>query len=414
MRAPHLILACFLCLWSCAEREFSNPLDPRNPQTRGRPQGLRCYSLEDTVFLFWDRLDLIGLRGCRVWRADEGAGFRVVAVLPPECCSFVDVGLTSGRRYHYFVTIVGEDFESPPSDTATITPGPTTGLVADPYAGSVVRLSYDLQHVIWESSWSAYPYDMVVDRRRGKVWVTDALSGCVWIVSLRTGDYVGRSTGFWSPWSLSPCAASGGVLVADYYGRQVVALDAEGNELWRDDRFRRPADVAAAGVGFWVLDRETRSVAYYSGPGTEALYRCPFSLQDPREIEADAKGLFLWLADAHAVYCFDMRRGKWQLVLDRLVDVRGLSVGPDGEQGWILDGTGVSQWSARALRADRAGMVEVESGGWFGATDIAYDRFTHGCLLANPLTHEVVRLDSLGNVESRSHSFTRPQTVKVD
>jgi hypothetical protein len=409
-----VILAALSLTCGCAERKYSNPLDPRNPETHGRPTGLRVYSVRDTVFLSWRRLELTGLEGVRIWRSEDGSDFRPVAIVSPGASGFADPGLQYGLSYRYFITVLGADFESAPSETLAIRPGPTSAVAVDPYVGLVTRYSYDVRHEIWESSLAAYPYDVAVDRRRGKVWVPDALEGSVWCLSLRSGDYILRAAGYWSPWKISLQPATGRVVIADLYGQQVVALDASGSELWRDNRFQRPSDVAAAGMGFWVLDRQTKNVAYYPSPGSEPMYSCPLALNDPRAIETDSKGLSLWLADATAIYSFDMRNGEWVAVMTSLLDVRALSLSPNGEQAWVLDGVAQSQFVARAIRLNRSGFVEAESRGWYGASDIAFDWATKGCVLANPQTHELVRLDSLGNVESRRTGLVRPTFVEVE
>jgi len=405
----------FLLLTACTDRKYSNPLDPRNPDTRGRPVGLRAYSVRDTVFLRWPELTLAGLRAVRVWRAEEGAGFQLLAELQAGADRFADAGLRYGIRYRYYLTVVGEDFETPPSDTMVLIPGPTSILVADTYAGRILRLSHDGRHVIWESSYAAYPYDVAVDRRRNRVWVPDALDASVLCLSLRYGDFLLRARGFWRPWRLSVEPSSGAVLVADWFGAQVVKLDREGSQLWQDGRAKQPVDVASSVTGgYWVLDRREKTLLHYPGPSGDPTRACPFDLRDPREIDVDGKGMNLWVADTGAVYYFDYRSSSWRVVLDGLTNVRALDCEPTGERCWILEGATGSSLASRALRVHRDGNVEVESRGWSNCTDIAWDWYTSGCALVDPVNHELIKLDGNGRVVSRYSDLIRPMYVEIE
>ena len=408
-----MLLAALTLLSGCTDRKRLNPLDPANPKTHGRPTGLRVYSIRDSVFLRWDELDLDGLRGFRVWRTADGDTFRVVATLPGKAFSAVDAPVQYGVRYSYTITALGEDFESPPSDTVTVLPGPTTVVVADLSQGLVARLSHDAAHPIWRSSLVDYPDALTVDSRRGRVWVADGLDGAVVGMALRDGRFLFRLRGFWRPWNLVLFPGDGSLLVADRYGGVVAKVGVDGDVIWVDDRTERPADVAiSSGGGYWVLDAANRTVVHYPGPSSPADRRCPYTLKDPVALGTDAKGLELWVADRSALYRYDGRSRKWSTVETGLRGVRALTVSPRGGECWFADETGVAR--QRVVRVDKDGGLLALSTGWEEVRDLAWSWCDGGVVVADAKAGLVVRLDGEAQELGRYEEMVYPTLVAVE
>ncbi len=407
------LLATVVLFSSCTDRKRLNPLDPANPQTHGRPTGLQVYSIRDSVFLRWDALPLEGLRGFRVWRRVGSDTFRMIAALPGGAASAVDAPVQYGLRYSYTITAVGEDFESPPSDTVTVLPGPTTVVVADLSEGLVARLSHDAAHPIWRSSLVDYPDALTVDRSRGRVWVADGLDGSIVGMALRDGRFLFRLRGFWRPWNLVLFPSDGSLLVADRYGGVVAKVGVDGDVIWVDDRTERPADVAiSSGGGYWVLDAAKRTVLHYPGPSSAVDKRCPYTLKDPVALGTDAKGLELWVADRSALYHYDSRLRKWSTVATGLQGVRALTVSPHGGECWFADETGVS--GQRVVRIDKEGGLLALSTGWQEVRDLAWSWCDAGVVVADARAGLVVRLDGDGNELGRYEEMVFPTLVAVE
>ena len=411
---PLLLLVLLLAITGCTDRKRLNPLDPANPQTHGRPGGLRVYSIRDSVFLRWDRLELRDLQGVRLWRRSSSEDtFRVVAVLSPETTFATDAPVQYGVRYSYTITILGKDFESPPADTVSILPGPTTVVAADLSQGLVARLSHDAAHPIWRSSLVDYPDALVVDRKHRRVWVADGLDGSIVGLALRDGRFLFRLRGFWRPWSMVLRRSDGSLLVADRYGGVVARVSIDGDVLWVDDRVSRPADVAiSSGGGYWVLDASTRKVVHFPGPSSRSDRQCPFALKDPVALGSDVKGLELWVADRTALYHYDGRRQSWKTVLSGLRGVRALAVSPQGDQCWFADEAGAT--GQRVVRVDKDGNLLALSTGWRDVRDLAWSWSDGGVVVADAGSGVVARLDGEGREFGRYREMDFPTRVAVE
>ena len=149
MRARLAVLSAALLALSCATRDRSNPFDPANRGTLGRPVGFAAIAGDHEARLQWTRVTGDGLVGYQVFRrtATQTDFTPLSIVLPPGTASFVDRGLLDGLDHYYrlyYVFTSGLDTR-PAEDVAT--PGPQRTWVADYGTGRVSRLSADGRHV---------------------------------------------------------------------------------------------------------------------------------------------------------------------------------------------------------------------------------------------------------------------------
>ena len=93
-------------------------------------------------------------------------------------CSLLDI-----EFFVYRLSALADTYESPLSDSVTITPGPTYTWAASTYGSAVVRLTHDMRHELMRCPCSLYPWILDVDPGSNSVWVADALFGDVVEVS---------------------------------------------------------------------------------------------------------------------------------------------------------------------------------------------------------------------------------------
>jgi len=88
----------------CSGRKRTNPLDPENPQTEGRPIGLRILSDGNRVQLSWDRVEIPGITGYQVYRkAVHEASAVTAGLVRGNLPEFSESGLPMGVRQDYWV-----------------------------------------------------------------------------------------------------------------------------------------------------------------------------------------------------------------------------------------------------------------------------------------------------------------------
>ena len=100
-------------------------------------------------------MDVKNILGYRVYRkAAFEHDFQPIYVTPEDSSEYVDKNVQFEIRYTYQITVLGEDFESNPSDTVSIIPGPTSIWFTDLYGRNLIRLTHDCMHEIpglWQS-----------------------------------------------------------------------------------------------------------------------------------------------------------------------------------------------------------------------------------------------------------------------
>ncbi len=130
-------------LFSCTDRQRSNPLDPLNPQTGGRVQALQINSYRDSAYLSWQGMGVEGLEGYVVQRARGQADFGDLGLSSPDSTWWLDTGLEMDSLVRYRVRAITSSSESEWSEAASLIPGPYIIWLVDFYDFSATRMRYD-------------------------------------------------------------------------------------------------------------------------------------------------------------------------------------------------------------------------------------------------------------------------------
>ncbi len=109
---------------ACTNRERANPLDPRNPETRGVPLPPRVVPGASAAVLAWQPIAVREIGAYRIERSSAGEPFSPIGPgdLPPWQSSVRDSPLTEGTSYLYRLVVVAGDREVL-SDSVTIRTG---------------------------------------------------------------------------------------------------------------------------------------------------------------------------------------------------------------------------------------------------------------------------------------------------
>ena len=192
MRARAALLVALAALAAgCSERPRSNPFDPANPATGGRPAGFQALAGDGRVTLRWQPASSAGLLGYQAMRSlSSTTGFTPIsAVLAPSVTSFSDVGLLNGADHYYRLYFVFSSGLGSLYASDVATPGPVTPWVGDDGPPVLYRLSNDGRHVVdyVPGAVTQSVADIDVDRGTGAVWSADPVQGMVTIYQPTTG-----------------------------------------------------------------------------------------------------------------------------------------------------------------------------------------------------------------------------------
>ena len=346
-------------------RPRANPLDPSNPTTGGRPQGLQASAAHETIVLTWPTFKLDALIGYRLYRSTSGISDTTIGISSvPLAHTYIDSGVVDGQTYTYRLSVQIQSgstpglIETPLSDPVDATPGPEHCWVIDNNLGKIVTLSADARSVsrdvasifgashlavdpsdggCWATTrfggselgpvtvrFSAkgvqeavttgftLPASVAVDPRNGAVWVADTgnLLGQESSVSLlnRDGLRLFRLTGFTEPTGLAVDPNTGDCWVADKGAGRVVRIAPDGVVQVTITAFSQPSEVAVDPMSgdCWGLDAATRRIFHLRANGTVLAAISGF--QRPYKIACGVFDGSLWVTDVDASRVFQLNR----------------------------------------------------------------------------------------------------------
>jgi hypothetical protein len=390
-----LIFPAFL--YQCTERERSNPLDPLNPFTGGRPAAPRVISFQDTVLLSWTPLQLSSITRYNLYRrlAHE-INYTQIASLPTGIFEYMDMGAAYDTVRSYRLSASTANFESPLSDSVLIRPGPSYIWAIDFDNGEVVKLTHDGVHEIFRAGTFLRPLNLDVNPQDHTAWVVDPI---MQEVTKFTGNsrqenriFVGRGisdivvdTTDGSFWTLQ---ADSGV-VAHY--------SSSGEILSRVTRFQNPYALA--------LHQKTRR-AWVLDKGRGEIYEVDdFSIQlrfagyeSALDIAVDSNANKLWVAASDAVVLADLELLQTQRT-EGFRFLARVAVNEKTGECWAAD------WLERfgnsnIIKLSSDGQVDFSLGGFAEPKSLSVNFFNGHCFIAEPEIREFIELDATGQIVS--------------
>jgi sugar lactone lactonase YvrE len=177
-RAGALIVICIAA--ACDGRDRANPLDPRNEETRGRPDWLRAVADDRAVDLSWRSAPPIGLVAYVMNRSTaDGVFVEFARIEDPLTTALRDSGRTNGVPHRYRLDIVIDDGETIGLPEKSATPGAVVVWALENAPRGLVRASPDARDVRFRGGPSGIPFDAECLPDGSAVWVADYFGGVV-------------------------------------------------------------------------------------------------------------------------------------------------------------------------------------------------------------------------------------------
>ncbi len=399
-------------LLGCSNRERSNPLDPRNPETRGKPTGLWIQSDRHNIILEWHLLQVDGLLGYHVYRRMEDQdAFELIDLVAPDAASYTDVGLPYDQEVTYSISAVADGYESPLSDSVLVTPGPYNYWLVDAYFLEVVKLTYDVRHVVVQSIDTPYPVAVAADSVTGTVWVLDLYSQLVKLSG--EGEPLAWVDDVVDAIYMTMDEINGVVWVGDYDGTRVARYDISGTRIGETSGFTRISEMSCVGSsgGCWIADREGQNVILLSADGSVSM-RFDDRFDDPISIGAYRRENWAWVADSTRLIRARSDGSLEEMcVLDNTIYT--LSVDQTTGDCWLVtileDGV-----EDEIVKVAVDGTVLLRVGGFRQAEDLVANDYNGGCLVADTGNYRVVRLSSRGEILQTMEDFGSPWSLSVE
>ena len=390
-------------IWGCSQRKRINPLDPQNPETLGRLQQPTILSDRHTVTLSWRPIELDDVLGYNIFRRIEGeSGLNNIDFVSSSISSFVDGNRAYEEEVEYRISVVTSDYESPLSDSVTIIPGPYNYWVIDSYLGEIVKLTYDVNHIMTQSSYAPYPVAIATDSVSKAVWVIDLMGYLFRFNS--DGEMLYWIEGLTHPDHLSIDPFNGAIYISVDDGTQIVQLDTSGVQQWEIDGFQKISDMSCFGSqgGCWIADEVGRDITLISSTGAQEL-KVEDKFDFPTSISYFQRGEWLWVADELKLFRV-WADGKVEETVSLEHTIFSISTDQATGDCWAivdLEDGGENE----ILKLDVNGEILVRVQGFRLAQNLIANDFNGGCIVADTGNYRVVRLSRYGDILGTFEGF---------
>ncbi|MBI4530740.1 MAG: hypothetical protein HY709_04390 [Candidatus Latescibacteria bacterium] len=394
---------------ACSDRERTNPLDPRNPITGGRPPPPQAVAGDRIVTLSWDFSSYTDIIGYRLYKRRERHPDRALLFplsFPASIHSTVDSSVTNGSTYLYSITLISPDKESESSLEVPSTPGPEVCWVTDAGSGCVVRISPDGRQVVARIEGFQNPTALAVHPADGNCWVVDdeldgvyrvtqehvaqhvisledptdlsiEADGLAWIIEAQRVVYVSTEqllqpapqivdANFLFPFSIAS-TGNHSCWIADYEGNRVILYDVLSHTIdfsVQDIPVPRLLVADMADSACWIVHRDRLTLSKVSLRSRSILFSIE-GLGRIYGIAVNRKTGHCWVATAHQVYRLS-RDGRIEITAEISPDIVAVSVNSDDGTCWAI-----SRNTVYKLTPD--GTILSSAGGMLYLTDVAID-----------------------------------------
>jgi hypothetical protein len=407
-----LVLTLLPFSFLCTDRERSNPLDPKNPVTKGRVSGVQVYSQEHRVTIRWDRLKMDGLQAILIYRkAIADSGFTRVGTTSSSYF-YVDSINTYGIDYEYYVTALIAGYESPPSQHVHIVPGPTYTWVADVSSGYLTRLTHDLQYHVFDFGILSFPCLVAVSPQERSAWVYSKFSESIYKVN-RIGHpdvelrqyqhltHMAVDTLTHELWfSISE---QGSLILLDSLGHQKMAI----KDIHRPSRLA----VDSRHHACYAIDRASRDIFKVSGDGW-VMNRLQGSIS-PQDIVFMPLAQTLWVADSTRLVVYDLSGSPTGLEINNFFFASLVAYDNVRDMCWLVDLEPVGQ-NATLVKISGDGRIQFELAKFLHPTSIAVNEFDGSCMVADIGAANLYRVSGDGKEVTVVGEYYAPYAVAVE
>jgi len=396
----------------CTRRERTNPLDPGNPQTGGRPEGFDAVAGYSNVALRWTPRGDLAIDGFQLFRRTptDSAFVPLGGLQPATSGNFLDAGILNGRDYRYRLHYVigGQLSSNPAEDIAT--PGPQRPWVCDPGNNELVRLSADGRDIVTRHRIGITPYSIAISPIEGLLWVSDPFSGRVLRLEPVFLDGI-EITNLARPFQIALDNGNATAWITDLSG-SVGHFFTSGQpaQPGRIDLLQSPGGIAVNPNTreLYLCETGGSRVRRYASDGTPLSSG---SVPEPSRVAVDIVSRFVWVTSLPTGRVY--RLNEAAQVLDSLSIFSGpigIAVDSRRRRVWVADAVGNQVIVLDALT--RAEVFRVTGLG--EPRDIDIDLATGDAYVVARSERAVVHLSATGAIVARRTGFSDPYEVGLD
>lgn len=410
--AAALVLA-LLAFASCEGRLRSNPLDPKNPSTGGGPTGFQAIADNAVVHLQWTAAPAnTQIQGFLVERKERGPDpfTQLTPILPPETRGWDDGTAVNDIDYSYRLSYVLPNGDiTGVSTSRDARPGPEIAWIADPGYDAVIRMTPDGRASVFTIQDVRAVNRLSIQLSGGEVWATEPLDGRVRVFAV-DGTPLSSFNGLDEPNAIAVDPTSRTAWICEETGPRVRRWTSDGIEQAATSGIGLPTDVAVrGGTGAWVLDNGRGLLLRLDSTGVIADTIDVGS--DPRRLAVDGLDGSVWVSRLNAGEVLHIAADGTILARAEGLELPyAIDIDEFRNQVWVgLDGQDAVQVLARSDASRKFRVLGIPRPRGISVADR-----TGECWVVAIASHELVRINSLGVIESRYAGLSAPYDVRVD
>ena len=262
---------CFLfiifILFHCSDRDRSNIFDPSSGIDT---LSLNIYvtSADTAITIKWSAPYNVQSIGYNLYRkAEYEEDFRLIASPASNQSEYVDQDISFDVLYQYYLTVQGEDNESPPSQVLKVTPGPVSFIVLDRWDLAIYRLTYDLRHILRTKYTTWRPENLAFDPLNNLVLVTYPQLSYLEIYSQMSGVTELTSSDFTRPFDCIFNTTQNKFWLTDSSG-YLYSIDPQtGSSQLIDQNLKQPTQIIQSDQEIYVLENDAAQIISYNTMG---------------------------------------------------------------------------------------------------------------------------------------------------
>lgn len=285
---------------SCKERNQSNPFDPDNDEPY-LEIGLSLNSTDAHINLYWNIPRKPHYNSIEIYRKIETeADFLLLASVSNSFTSYVDTVDEFDIKYSYYLKLIGDDVESKPTRTKSITPGPGDIWMLDDYLWEILKLNYDLSSTSLRKVGAWRPENLSFAHNINRGLITYPAFNYFEIFDLNTGNSLYGNSAITKPFDAAYDEKLNSFWLIDSLGSLYI-VDTAANEQFAGRFFSKPVQIDLLENQLFVLDAyRDRIYIYDTSPSiVDSVFQPELSegFTDLRLFRLDKLNLNLYLLD---------------------------------------------------------------------------------------------------------------------
>ncbi len=410
-----ILIVAYLLSNGCAQRERDNVFDPQS--------GIDTLNIsfyftraDSLIVLRWLPPQNVTIKGFHLFRKRASEkDFHSRAILPDTQFTFQDTVSQFDELYSYYLTLIGETHESPPTATISTIPGPGTIWILDRWAEQILKQSYDLQHTFLSHYAIWIPQELAFNHDRSRALITYPLFHYAELIDTQNGRLIAEITNIQYPYACAFNKKTRSFWLGDSSGGLYI-FNPQSGQL---PTAISPAPAKPKKIVFdsngnaYILDAYPQTILVYNSDGQhiKTLDHGPQgTFKKLTSLQANDQGTYLYIVDNGHLYRYSTLNDSLTLLF-RSPYLTITRFSPVDQTVWFVENY---QESAQLVQFSTTGIRLNTLSGFRSVKDFAINPINGNLVVADPRAHTVYHLKNNGTLIGKYENAPYPFRVYIE